>query len=290
MSLDLHLHSIFSDGTCTPAELFRLAGKNKLTAISITDHDTVAGIPDALSAAQDTGIEAITGIELSVVFGEQHFHLLGYFFDHTDRVLNKKIGILQEAREQRNKAIIKKLNYLGISLQEEEIKKISRTGQTGRPHIAKALCHKGVVKNLDEAFEKYLKRGAPAYASRFVFSAAEAIGMIKGCGGLTVLAHPAQIAPTFAEKQTLIGKLVDLGLDGLEVFYPTHTPKTRKNLKKIAKRYDMVISGGSDYHGLVRPGTGLAGQGNVVVPPELLELMRKRCAEIRNRSSAIVHH
>jgi 3',5'-nucleoside bisphosphate phosphatase len=146
------------------------------------------------------------------------------------------------------------------------------------------------VHTFDEAFEKYLKKGASAYVSRFVYGAAEAIEMLKNTGGLTILAHPSQIAQSFAEKQTLIGRLVDLGLDGLEVYYPTHTPKIRKNLQKIAKRYDMVISGGSDYHGHVRPGTGIAGRGNVFVPAELLPKMRERCKKLKADSLDIIHN
>jgi 3',5'-nucleoside bisphosphate phosphatase len=290
MSIDLHIHSFFSDGTCSPAELIKLAQKNRLTAISITDHDTVAGIPDALSASLDSDVEVIPGIELSVVFDDHHFHLLGYFFDFNDKNLNDKLLVLQSARDQRNREILNKLDFQGIKISEEDIRKISQTGQTGRPHIAKALCQKGVVHTFDEAFEKYLKKGACAYVSRFVYGAAEAIEMLKNTGGLTILAHPSQIAQSFAEKQTLIGRLVDLGLDGLEVYYPTHTPKIRKNLQKIAKRYDMVISGGSDFHGHVRPGTGIAGRGNVFVPAELLPKMRERCKKLKADSLDIIHN
>jgi predicted metal-dependent phosphoesterase TrpH len=290
MSIDLHIHSLFSDGTHTPTELIKLAQKNRLSAISITDHDTVAGVQEALSASFNTGIEVIPGIELSVVFNDEHFHLLGYFFDYNDRALHEKLLVLQSARDQRNRKILQKLHLHGINICEEDIQAISHTGQTGRPHIAKALCQKGVVKTFDEAFERYLKKGACAYVPRFVFSAAEAINMLKNTGGLTILAHPAQIAPSFIEKQTLVGKLVDLGLDGIEVYYPTHTPKIRKNLKKIAKRYDMVISGGSDYHGHVRPGTGLAGQSNVFVPPELLHDMRERYKKLKDESLDNIHN
>jgi len=290
MSIDLHIHSFFSDGTCSPAELIKLAQKNSLSAISITDHDTVAGVPHALSASCDSAVEVIPGIELSVVFDDQHFHLLGYFFDYNDSNLNDKLHVLQCARDQRNREIVNKLNSQGIHIREEEIKKISQTSQTGRPHIAKALCQMGVVNSFDEAFGKYLKKGASAYVSRFVYGAAEAIDIIKNSGGLTVLAHPAQIALSFAEKQVFIGRLVDLGLDGLEVYYPTHTAKIRKNLKKIAKRYDMVISGGSDFHGQVRPGTGLAGHGNVFVPAEILNPMRERRERLRADFPDILHN
>lgn len=276
MSIDLHLHSIFSDGTHTPTELIGLAQSRGLTAVSVTDHDSIEGVAEAMTAGEEAGVEAVAGIELSVVFNDHHLHLLGYFFDHTDLEFQDKIAVLQDARSIRNKKIIAKLQGMGIDISEDEVEKVSSTGQTGRPHIAKVLVAKGVVRSMDEAFERYLKKGAGAYASRFVYNGAEAIEIIKKCGGLVVVAHPAQIVSGYQELQLLVGKLVDCGLDGLEVYYPTYSANTRKNLKKIAKRYDMVISGGSDFHGDVRPHTDLAGGKNVRVPEEILEEMRQR--------------
>ena len=276
MSIDLHLHSLFSDGTHTPHELIALAQMHGLTAVSITDHDSIEGIAEAFVAGEETGVEVVAGIELSVVFGTHHFHLLGYFFDHNDEEFQRKIGVLQEARNIRNDKIMSKLQQMGIAIHGDDVAKMSLTGQTGRPHIAQVLVAKGVVKSMDEAFERYLKRGAGAYVSRFVYPAAEAIEMIKRSGGLAVLAHPLQLCPGYQELQLLVGRLVDCGLDGLEIYYPGYSAKVRKNLKKIAKRYDMVISGGSDFHGDVRPHTTLAGTNNFHVPAEILAEMRRR--------------
>ncbi|MDJ0621464.1 MAG: PHP domain-containing protein [Desulfocapsaceae bacterium] len=276
MSIDLHLHSCFSDGTHTPGELIELARARGLSAISVTDHDSVEGVAELIAAGKEADVEAVAGIELSVVFGDNHLHLLGYFFDHTDRDFREKIAVLQDARNIRNKKIIGKLQKLGIKIDEDEVAQISSTGQTGRPHIAQVLMAKGVVRSMDEAFERYLKKDARAYVSRFVYKGTEAIDIIKMCGGLAILAHPAQLVSGYQELQLLVGRLVDCGLDGLEVYYPGYSAKTRKNLKKIAKRYDMVISGGSDFHGDVRPHTDLAGGNNVYVPTEILEEMRHR--------------
>lgn len=276
MSIDLHLHSIYSDGTDSPRQLAKLAQSRGLSAISITDHDSIEGVGEALSAGEETGIEVVPGIELSVVFTNSHLHLLGYFFDHNDSELQGKIKILQNARNIRNNKIINKLQQLGIDIHEQEVEAVSATGQTGRPHIAQVLVAKGVVSSMDAAFERYLKKGAAAYVSRFVYPAAEAIAMIKNSGGVSVLAHPALLHSSYQELEIMVGKLVDSGLDGMEVYYPGYSAKIRKNLQKIAKRFDMVISGGSDFHGEVRPHTRLAGGNNVYVPPEILEKMRLR--------------
>jgi hypothetical protein len=196
--------------------------------------------------------------------------------NHRDKVLQEKIEVLQEGRNRRNEKIIAKLNGLGIDIRMDEIQSISKIGQTGRPHIAELLCRKGIVANLNDAFDKYLKKDACAYASRFVYSAAEAIEIISSSGGISVLAHPVQIDPSFPRLSKLVDDLVEIGLDGIEVYYPTHSSGIRKKLKKIVKRHAMIASGGSDYHGRMRPGTALAGGVNVYVPPEILERMRAK--------------
>ncbi len=282
MSIDLHIHSIFSDGTHSPTELVHLAQLRGLQALAITDHDTIDGVSECMATALHVGLEVVSGIELSVEYGENTFHLLGYMFDHLDQELQSRIAVLQEARQNRNKKIILKLQNLGIHISVEEIHEASPVGQTGRPHIAKLLCRKGVVRNMDEAFAKYLKKGAVAYESRFVYSAVEGIDIIKKSGGIAVLAHPAQITQSSGEMSRIVGRLVDIGLDGLEVYYPTHSSAVRRKLIKIAKRYDMILSGGSDYHGSIRPGTDMAGAKNVFVPPEILVQMKARWTEQQN--------
>ena len=279
MSIDLHVHSFFSDGTHSPTELVHLAQKRGLQALAITDHDTIDGVSECIATAMHVGLEAISGIELSVEYGEYTFHLLGYLFDHHDPELQSRIAVLQEARQNRNQKIISKLQNLGIHISVEELHEASPVGQTGRPHIAKLLCRKGIVRNMDEAFAKYLKKGAIAYETRFVYSAIEGIDIIKKSGGIAVLAHPAQITHSSGEMSQIIGQLVQIGLDGLEVYYPTHSSAVRRKLLKIAKRYGMILSGGSDYHGSIRPGTDLAGAKNVVVPAEILVQMKTRWTE-----------
>ncbi len=279
MTIDLHIHSIYSDGTFSPTEIVERGRRRGLQALSLTDHDTIAGIGEGAAAAARANIELVSGVELSVEYGELNFHLLGYFFDHEDPRLNGKIALLQEAREERNKKILTRLQERGIDICLEEVQRISPVGQTGRPHIAQVLKTKGVVSSMNQAFERYLGKGACAYVSRFVYSFAEAAAFLKESGGITVLAHPAQIDPTLRRLPALVAELAPKGLDGLEAYYPSQSSSTRKKLKTIAKRHNMVISGGSDYHGLIRPGTDMAGGTNFRVPAEVLEDMRRKAAD-----------
>lgn len=276
MSIDLHVHSLFSDGTYTPYELVRMAKRNGLTAISITDHDTLSGTAQAIEAGKKFDIDVVSGIELSVNHRDIYMHFLGYFIDYTSKELRTKIAKLQTAREARNAKIIKNINDLGMLVTPDEVQVQSQVGQTGRPHIAKVLFSKGYVKSMNSAFEKYLKKGASAYESRFIYSAAEAINIIKNAGGLIVLAHPVQVDRTLVRLPKIIEELVNLGLDGVELYYPTHTKKIRKRIRKITDKHDLLFTGGSDYHGEIRPGTSLACGNNVHVPAELLEVMKKR--------------
>lgn len=276
MSIDLHIHSVFSDGTFTPTEIVLLAKKRGLQAISITDHDTMAGTREAILAADEHDIEAIPGIELSVKHNDLNLHILGYLFDYEDKILRKKVSTLQSAREKRNDEIISKLNTIGIDICLQEVKKISKVGQTGRPHIAQVLCQKGAVKSINDAFAKYLAKGKAAYYPRFVYTAEEAIALIKKSGGLAVLAHPYQMDPKLFDSSSFIHELVEIGLDGLEVYYPTHSAKMRRRLKEIVSKNDMVMTGGSDYHGEIRPGTDIAGGINVVVPLDILHVMKEK--------------
>jgi len=278
MTIDLHIHSTFSDGTLSPAQIVEHGCRRGLRALSLTDHDTIAGIGEGAAAAARANVEMVSGVELSVDYGEENFHLLGYFFDHEDPILKRRIALLQDARDDRNRKILRKLQARGIDISMEEVQRVSPVGQTGRPHIAQVLMAKGVVNNMNQAFERYLAKGACAYASRFVYSFAEAAAFLKESGGITVLAHPAQIDPTLRRLPGLVAELVNKGLDGLEVYYPSQSSSVRKKLKAIAKRHGMVISGGSDYHGRIRPRTDMAGGANLFVPEEVLEGMRRRAA------------
>ncbi len=269
--IDLHLHSTFSDGTLTPGELVRMASEKGLSAISITDHDTADGTEDALSEGLSCGVRIIPGVELSVYHDDVHFHLLGYNFDHTSSGLRKGLELLQQSRNERNRQILLKLQNLGFALSENELLAFSPVGQTGRPHIAQLLVEKKIVKTINEAFTYYLRKGACAYVSRFIFSFREAITLLHDAGGLAVLAHPAQITYSIDNLRGLLRELVGLGLDGVEVIYPSQNGSFRKKLGSVASAYGLLETGGSDYHGDIRCGTSMAGGKDVRVPDSVID-------------------
>ncbi len=289
MSIDLHTHSTISDGTMSPSELVGYAHRKGLSAIAITDHDTIGGIGEAVTAGDFLGIEVVPGIELSVKYSQQNVHLLGYLFDYQNKDLHDALGQLQAGRIERNKKIISNLNKLGFPIEFNELTKTGRDGQKGRPHIAKLLMEKKIVGTMDEAFEKYLGKDGLAYASRFVYGAKEAISLIKNAGGIAVLAHPLKLDTVFDDFPRILNQLCDLGLDGIEVYYPNHTRKFRKNLMALAEKLSLLMTGGSDYHGSIRPGTTLAGGKNVSVPAALLLKMKERVIDNYNNAENLSH-
>lgn len=286
MSIDLHVHSTFSDGTMSPKELVVYAKKKGLRAISITDHDTVDGVGEALVSGEGERIEVIPGIEIGAKYGDTTVHILGYFFDMNHPDLKKKLKKIQDARVERNNEILNSLRRLGVNISEAELRAVSLVGQTGRPHIARMLMNKGVVKSFDEAFTKFLRQGAQAYVPRFVYAVEEMLDVIRLAGGVGVLAHPMQLQNSGENLQTAVKELTAFGLGGIEVFYPTHSKKTRAILMKYAQDCNLLMTGGSDYHGTIRPGTTLAGGKNVTVPYELLEDLKERVVEMHSRAGS----
>ena len=279
MCVDLHLHSLYSDGSSTPAELAELAARRKLTAISLTDHDTVDGIAEILTHGRTLGITVLPGLELSATHRELSLHILGYGIDHTSSELKKWLEPLQRSRQERNEKIIAKMRQMGLDVHVDELQVISPCGQTGRPHIARLLLNKGIVDSMGQAFHQYLRRGAPAWFTRFAYSAAESIDMIHRAGGLAVLAHPGQLDPENKILPLLISELVERGLDGLEVHYPAHPPEVQRRLLTLARKYTLVVTGGSDYHGKNRNMSVMAGEGSSFCPPDtILVALEERMA------------
>jgi predicted metal-dependent phosphoesterase TrpH len=253
-AIDLHIHSTLSDGLLKPAEVVDLAESQGLKAIAITDHDTAAGTDEAMQRGNEKKIEVLAGIEISSWHGDTSMHILGYHFKHEDKKFNSRLQLLQDGRESRNIRIIENLNKLGIRVDLGELLHYSEYGQTGRPHIARLLVDKGVTKTIDLAFKYYLRRGAAAYAERFRFSALDAIAMIREAGGIAVLAHPSSLDPTLRSIPLLLKNLRKMGLEGVEVYYPSHSPKAVKALLQMADEMGLLITGGSDFHGMERVG------------------------------------
>ena len=279
--IDLHLHSTCSDGTMTPEELVEEARRLDISAISITDHDTIEGTAEAMEAGKKNGIEVVSGVEISAYLDETPLHILGYGFHHCSSSLLKNLKKVQQAREERNKEILANLNGLGIMVSREELKKYSATGQTGRPHIATLLMERKIVKTMDEAFARYLRRGAPAYAERARLQAADAIDMISAAGGIAVVAHPFTIDRTMPVLADVLKRLHKLGIKGAEAFYPIYSVADRRKLCDLCNEIGLLITGGSDFHGSIRNGTRLGGNNKKQrVPYELFEKMQKRLHDI----------
>ncbi|WP_447977203.1 PHP domain-containing protein [Candidatus Nitrospira bockiana] len=277
--LDLHLHTTCSDGSLPPADVVRLAEKAKVTALAITDHDTVDGIPEALDAGRRLGIEVIPGIEISARWQGSELHILGYFIDWKDPALLERLARYRDSRHARNPQIVAKLNELGLDLSYDEVVRLAGTESVGRPHIARVLMEKGYVSSAKEAFDRYLKDGGAAYVPRDLPDPGEAIALIRGARGVAVLAHPSWV-----DRSEGIYKLCDqlkaLGLGGVEVHYSTHRPEQTAEYLDVAKRLNLLVTGGSDFHGVTKPDIEVGiGRGHLSVPEKLLDPLKKSAAQ-----------
>ena len=274
--IDLHLHTRFSDGSLTPAEVVDLAHQAGVTALAITDHDIVDGIPHALHAATPLGIEVIPGVELSSRFHEQELHVLGYFVDWQDSTFRDHLAQQRRSRHVRNPQTIERLNALGLELSVEEVKAKAGSDSIGRPHVAQVLVEKGYVQDTREAFDRYLKEGAPAYVPRMLSDTRDVIAWIRNAGGVPVLAHPTWTRCQGEPLHRLCAGLKEAGLLGLEVFYSSHNRKQTSRFLELAKRLDLLVTGGSDFHGAANPAIQVGrGKGNLKVPDTLLDPLRR---------------
>jgi len=277
-SIDLHIHTTASDGTFTPKQVISHAHQLKLKAIAITDHDTVAGSKEALRNGIPPSLGFLTGVEISSTPppfypGSGSFHLLGYSIRLDDLKLNQTLEKLQQARKNRNPAIINRLNELGVSITLDEVRKEAGEGQLGRPHIAQLMVKKRVVASIDEAFDQFLGTGKPAYVDKQRVECFKAIEIILDAGGVPVLAHPGLLDYKDENQfEELIGKLKKAGIQGVEVYYSGHTPDQTRLYAELAKRHDLLMTGGSDFHGAIQPEIEMgSGQGDLIVPFELFE-------------------
>jgi predicted metal-dependent phosphoesterase TrpH len=278
--IDLHTHSSYSDGSLSPRQLVQLAKKRGLRAIALTDHDTVAGVEEALEAGKELGVEAVPGVEISAQYPPGTMHILGYYIRASHRELQGALKKLQQARAARNPKIIERLQGLGLKITTTEVLDLSG-GQVGRPHIARALVNRGYVSSIDEAFSRYLKKGAIAYVEKFRFPPEEAIAIIRRAGGIAVLAHPFTLGMAKPDELSqLVRGLGEMGLEGIEVFYPGHTEEMAVIYEDVAKRLGLVCTGGSDFHGNFRDHSYL---GNTTLGKGLdygmLESLRERLKE-----------
>ena len=269
--IDLHVHSTASDGSMSPAELVRYASSRGLSAIALTDHDTVLGVESAEDEGKKVGLEVIPGVEISVLF-KPEMHILGYFFSDDYMKIRPVLEKLRKNREERNPKIINKLNEMGFDITMEEVEQEASGGVVGRLHIAKILTSKGYVESVQEAFEKYLSHGRPAYFSKEKLLPEEGIREITRTGGIAVLAHPVHLNPDFEQLDSLLNKLVMAGLKGMEVYYVDNTEIETDNLLRLAKKHNLLPTGGSDFHGVYKPDIEIGkGRGNLKLPYSMLD-------------------
>ncbi|MBM3130406.1 MAG: PHP domain-containing protein [Chloroflexi bacterium] len=266
--VDLHAHSTASDGELTPAALVQYARERGLSALALTDHDTVDGLDAAIDAARDHALELVPGVELSCDVPQNEVHVLGYFIDWRDANFLAMLAKFREGRFGRAEKMTKKLTTLGAPISFERVKQIAGDASIGRPHVAQALVQAGHVATITEAFDRFIGRTGPAYVERFRLNPEDAVALILRAGGVPVLAHPREVTGW-------IEPLVKVGLIGLEAMYGMYDEATRAHLVQLARQYDLIVTGGSDFHGLNRMAY-LNDLGEVDVSLQVVEQLRER--------------
>ncbi len=274
---DLHLHSRFSDGTYKPEDLAAEARRCGLAAIALTDHDSVEGCVGTGQACAAAGIEFIAGTELTAEHKGDELHILGYFIDTHNKRLLTQIGRFQAVRQNRIREMVARLNRLKVPLSADAVFELANCQAPGRPHVARALVAAGLCRNLDEAFERFLKKNRPAWVPKFKMGGEEAIKLIHQAGGVAVLAHPG-----LNRTDAVIPALVEAGMDGIECFHTKHSTATEEHYLEIADKYRLLVTGGSDCHGVSK---GKPLMGTVKVPYLCVEKLRTRAAELRNAAA-----
>ena len=275
--IDLHLHTSASDGVLSPSMTVRYAKEKGLKAIAITDHDTIDGNAEALNEGAKLDLEVIPGVEISAQFDLGSMHILGFFIDIGNKAMKERLSLLQETRTKRNPKMVEKLRGLGVEISYDEVLHASGGGQVGRPHFAQVLLKKGYVNTVQEAFDRYLGKGAPAYVDKFRFAPKEAMGLIREVRGIPVLAHPFTLhIPSQHQLDALLAELVQWGLMGIEVYYPEHTEDQISLYKDLAKKHALLVTGGSDYHGIEADKAEIGiGLGDMRLSYSLVEAMKE---------------
>ncbi len=262
---DLHIHTTASDGEFTPEEIVMKSKALGLKTIAITDHDSVSAVERALAAGQEAGLAVVPGVEISCVFEGNEVHILGYFIHAQHPELVALLAELEESRHTRMELMIQKANHMGFKIQAEDI---HYDGIPGRAHFGRALVRGGYVRNMQEAFSKYLKLNGPLYVPRYDISPDDIIRKINRAGGVASLAHPGLL-----KDRRIIGKIVAGGVEGIEAYYPLHSKKQVKEFLRLAHKHSLIPTGGSDFHGPKNKDTPLGAAG---VEQRLVEMLKER--------------
>ncbi len=274
--IDLHTHTRFSDGSLTPTEVVELAVRVGLSAVAITDHDGIGGLEEALAAGERLGIEVVPGVELNLEHDQVTMDLLGYFFDCCPGdEMQAELATLRGYRDERNALILTRLAELGMPIEPDELAAIAEHGAAGRPHIGEALRRAGYVESVTEALRLYLGRGRPAWVDRRRLSLRKAVTLLREADGLPVIAHPGIIRSDRAGLAALVREAAALGVVGLECHYPLHDDATVADCLGLCERHGLVPTGGSDFHGAMKPDNRLGrADGGRPIADELLEGLR----------------
>ena len=290
--IDLHTHTTVSDGGDSPTELVEKAAATGITTLAVTDHDNDAGCAEAIAAGERLGVEVVAGVEISCDvedFAERGWqpsarptmHLLGYFIPQRDNPLSNALAELQYHRAHRNELIVERLNELGIPITFEEVENEAGGpgSQIGRPHFAAVLVRHGAVPDYQTAFDEYLAKGAKAYLSRKLYGPAEAVQLMGSAGVVPVLAHPFTLNLPYEDLESFVDELVAAGLKGIEGYHGDLPDTEQEPYRALGRSKGLVVSGGSDYHGDMRPDRGLpGGKHGITVPAEALEGLRAACS------------
>ncbi|MFN2589772.1 MAG: PHP domain-containing protein [Actinomycetota bacterium] len=279
MTIDLHAHTQYSDGTFSPTELVELARHRGIGTLAVTDHDTLIGLPEAFRAGTDLGVEVVPGVELSTVNDGDGVHVLCYYMDLEDPKLTAELERLRDDRLSRGERMVAKLQELGYPITFERVHDIARGGNIIRPHVAQALAEAGVVPTAKDAFtEELIGSGGRAYVEKHALDPREAVPLIHAAGGVCVLAHPGTFRETNPVPPSMIEELAHVGLDGLEAAHPEHPPEVEARYVEMARALGLIWTGSSDCHGERYDPVRL---GMRTTPPEQLERIKARAAELR---------
>ncbi|MDE3102591.1 MAG: PHP domain-containing protein [Chloroflexota bacterium] len=275
--IDLHTHSLRSDGAYAPGELVRMAAARGVRIQALADHDTLAGVAEAVATGQETGVRVIPATELNTESEWGDVHVLGYFLDPADAVLGERLRWLREDRGRRVELMVEKLGALGYPVRLERVMEIAQGGALGRPHLAQALLEAGHVPSYDAAFETLLSKDSPAYVARAGLTPLEAVRLVRAHGGVPALAHPGTVA---LELEKVLPELVDAGLAGIECYYGSHSVDATVRYLALAARYGLVPTGGSDFHGRGEHGAPLGGVRVPAASIDALDALRASDARV----------
>lgn len=282
--IDLHVHSSFSDGTDTPTDLVRLALSSGLSAFALTDHDTTGGIAEARKALSLTNacdkLRIIPGVEISAAYKDRDIHILGLFIDPDNPALSEALQVARDNRIRRNQIMLQRLCDAGYPMTEAELLQDSDAACIGRMHFANALVARGYAKNTQDAFQRFIGPDCPYYVPRNYISPESAVSLIRGAGGLAILAHPLLYHLERPELEQLIQQLSGYGLSGLEAIYTSNSTEDEQYVRTLASRNGLLISGGSDYHGANKPHISMGtGRGNLHIPETILQILEQQLSK-----------